>query len=106
MLDYEYAVDTETIIDRIKNEAENIEQMVILLKSELWAYTKFREQVALVNMYTKPILVESQQLSVVGEFWETEEDLDSAFTGYITIKSYMKNGRYITEYGKLYKQEL
>ena len=93
------------IVRRVKNEAENVEQMAEIINAEIYAYHFFKstQHPYFVSMYDIPKVVDDYV--IVGEFWETEEDMEDTATGYIMLKDYMKNGKYYASYYKQYKME-
>jgi diaminopimelate epimerase len=103
---FDTGYDICQIINRIKNEAEDTEQMATMINAEIYAYHYFRDMFNphCVVMYDTPKTIDDY--NIVGEFWETEEDMEDTATGYIVIKDSMRNGKYYVSYYKQYKMEV
>ena len=102
----EYGYDIGCIVNRIKNEAENVEQMAELINAEIYAYFHFSDVIKpyFICMWDKSKII--NDVVAVGEFWENEEDMEDESPGYIVVTSDMKNGIYRAYYSKLWKQSI
>ena len=98
-----HGINYTIIVDRIKDEAETVEDMATLVNGEILAYSHLIDtrNPYCVNMWDKAIINGDQVL--VGELYDTEEDFDDDYCGYITPKNYMKKGELHTEYELIWK---
>lgn len=93
------------IVNRIKTEAETTDQMNVLVNGEVYAYCNLvdTKKPYMINMWDKAIIIGDHV--VVGEIYNTEEDFDDDYCGYIIPINYMKGNRFITEYQVEWKLE-
>ena len=100
-----HGINYTIIVDRIKDEAETVEDMATLVNGEILAYSHLidNRNPYCVNMWDKAIIIGDHV--VIGEIYNTEEDFDDDYCGYITPINYMKGDRFITEYQVEWKLE-
>ena len=93
----------DIIVERIKSEAEDLEQMSELVQGEVGAYYSFmnKEKPFRVNMYDRAIPIGNN--SVVGEIFKTEEDFDDDYAGYIIVRNEMHGKTLKTWYEIIWK---
>lgn len=97
-------LDIPALIDRIKDEAENIEDMATMLKAEINAYVELMEtkEPNTILMYDKVKEFPNADYVAVGEIFLTDEDYIEDIYGYIIPFSYMEEGVYKVEYKLVY----
>ena len=100
--------DIWSIIDRVKEEAEDTDQMAEILKWETHAYLNLLEhkKPCYVEMYNTTVLFNNWDKAVIGKVWMTKEDYESDNYGYIVPISTIKDGHYDVQYTIVWKSEI
>lgn len=100
-------VNEQMIVERIYNEAETKEEMLLAINAELLALgTLYSKDYFDITMYDRAKDFPNADYVAVGQVAETEEDFDDDYYGYIIPKSYIKNGEYIVEYKIIWKNSI
>ncbi len=98
------AVNEQMIVERIYNETETKEEMLLAINAELLALgTLYSKDYFDITMYDRVKDFPNADYVAVGQVAKTEEDFDDDCYGYIIPKSYMKNGEYVVRYYIIWK---
>lgn len=100
---YDVGLDMWAIIERVKKEAEDTDQMAEILKWEIKAYTDMvnRKKPYNVVMYDEAQIFDNWDKAVIGEFYRDKEDWEEGECQYIVPISTIKDNHYSVTY-KLY----
>ena len=92
-------INTYILMDRLMQEAENMEQFSAMLKAELWALGKlYSKGYYNITMEENVIEFPNADYVAVGTVCDTEEDFDDDRYGYIIPYSYIKDDNYYVDY--------
>lgn len=94
-------IDLWGIIDRIKLEADSVDEMAKMVKAEIKAYINMisKENPYMVNMYKESLSINNMDYVAIGEIYKTEQDYKNKNPHYIIPTSFI-NGKsvYVVEY--------
>ena len=93
------AVNIQLMIDRIKQEAEDMEQLATMIKAEVLALADlYMDDYYEVTMYSKVLEFPDKDYVAVGQVTVTEEDWENRKYKYIIPYSTIEDGEYVVHY--------
>lgn len=103
-INLERVVNEQMVVERIYNEAETKEEMLVAINAELMALgTLYSQDYFDITMYNKVREFPNADYVAVGRVIKTKEDFDDDKYGYIIPYSYMKKGEYRVDYKIVYQ---